>query len=449
MNVPARNGPCPCGSGKRYKACHGALGVSPVPQHEAATRLLHEGLAQQQARRLDDARESYERALAILPDAADGWHMLGVIALERGEIETARDHVVRALDLTGWRVGAMRHNLGLILSRRNADVDDARARQARERYRAFSVGRATTTASGATPLVSIVVPSYNHSAYVEQALRSVFAQTYRALELVVVDDGSTDGSPAAIERVLLDAPFPHRLVRQRNQGAAAAINRGIALANGAFVNLLNSDDAFAPERIAQLVAATATRGASWGFSGLAIIDGASRPVDPLAQRRAFDLLCSVHRVPLQETVGFAFLAQNAAVSSGNLFFARALCATIGPLPDLRYNHDWYFCLQALKHAEPVFVPAPLYAYRLHENNTIAESTSRPREEAHGICADYLRWARTVAAPENPFAPAVATWGPLFVNAVLGGGLGELLSGEELKDLVLHAIPGPNTAIAPS
>ena len=176
------------------------------------------------------------------------------------------------------------------------------------------------------------------------------------------------------------------------------------------------------------------RGAS---PGIAIVDAQDRPIDPLADRRAFDLLCSVHAVPLQETVGFALLAQNVAVSSGNLFFSRALARKVGPFGEFRYNHDWDFCLRALAHAEPVFVPEALYRYRLHGANTIVESATRAREEAHRICADYLAWARMAEAPENPFAPAVATWGLLFVNALLGGGMGELLSPDVLKQLTMH------------
>jgi glycosyltransferase involved in cell wall biosynthesis len=436
MNAPARNQPCPCGSGKRYKDCHGALRAAPVESERGAgTRLLHEALAHQQARRLDDAQKLYEQALALLPDAADGWHMLGVIALEHGNFAAAREHVVRALDLTGWRIGAMRHNLGLILAKLNADADEATAREMRSRYRAWGARHAPATT--VPPLVSVVVPSYNHAAYVERALRSVFAQTHRALELVVVDDGSTDGTPATVERCLRDAPFPHRFVRQSNQGAAAAINRGIALATGSFVNLLNSDDAFAPDRIERMTDAMSARDAAWGFSGVDVIDGHDRPVDALADRRAFDLLCGVHAIPLQETVGFALLSRNVTVSSGNLFFARALAAKVGPFGDFRYNHDWDFCLRALEYAEPVFLPDALYRYRLHGANTIAESAARAREEAERICAGYLHWARMAAAPENPFAPAVATWGSYFVNAVLGSGMGELLSADELKQLALR------------
>jgi glycosyltransferase involved in cell wall biosynthesis len=410
-------------------------------------RLLHEALELQKARRLDEARRRYEEALALVPDAADGWHMLGVIALDRGEYAAARAHVLRALDLTNWRIGAMRHNLGLILAKFDALEDQTTTAAKRARYSAWRTRASTAPAEA--PLVSVVVPSYNHSAYIEHALRSVFAQTHRPLELVVIDDGSTDDSPNVIARCLRDAPVPHQFVRQPNRGAATSINRAMDLAGGRYFNVLNSDDAFAPTRIEHMVAATGATPISWGFSGIAIIDGQGGRVDPLVDRRAFDLLCGVHAVPLQETVGFAFLSHNVATSSGNIFFSRALAAQVGPFREYRYNHDWDFCLRALEHAEPTYVAAPLYLYRLHETNTIVRSAIQAREEAQRVCADYLQWAGTARKPENPFAPAVATWGRHFVNAVLGGGMGELLPADLLKALALHEPAASPDAASPA
>ena len=444
MTAPARNQPCPCGSGRRYKECHGA--ISQGSDRATGTRLLHEALALQQARRLDDARQRYEEALALVPDSADGWHMLGVIDLEQGRIEQARDRVMRALDLTGWKVGAMRHNLGLVLAKLDAKAVAATTEELRRRYRAWRRGDESSRAPVThAPLVTVAMPAYNHAAYVERALRSVFAQSYRAIEIVAVDDGSTDSTADLIDRVLRDSPFPSRLVRQDNAGAASAINRGIGAAAGSFVQLLNSDDALAPGRIETLVAATAACGARWGFSAVDVIDESDRPADALADRRAFDLLCGTHRVPLDETTGFALLSLNVAVSSGNLFLSRALVDEVGPFADYRYNHDWDYCLRALVRAEPVWVPEALYRYRLHGENTITESPKAARDEAERVCTAYLKWATTESAPANPFAPALATWGPIFVNAMLGGGMGELLSADEFRRLVLR----PAAAASPA
>jgi len=255
-----------------------------------------------------------------------------------------------------------------------------------------------------------------------------------------VDDGSTDATPAAIERCLCDSPFPTRFIKQANAGAASALNRGIAAARGSYIQLLNSDDALAPERVERLLGATSACKAPWGFSGVAVIDAEGRPADTLSDRRAFDLLCSTSAVSLNETTGFALLSSNVAVSSGNLFLARDFAHEVGPFADYRYNHDWDFCLRALACAEPAWVRDALYLYRLHGTNTITESAEAARDEAMRVCASYLDWATHVVDPVNPFAPAIATWGARFVNAALDGGMGALLPADVLKRAVLCALP---------
>jgi glycosyltransferase involved in cell wall biosynthesis len=435
MSTPSRNQPCPCGSGRRYKECHGTLSTGgPADAAFRAHELMNEALGHQRARRLDDAERLYRAALEIVPDEPDALQMLGVIRYERGDLTEAKTLVVRALDRTGWAIANMRHNLALIVARETAHEGETEE-SIRAAYRAFLAKRRAAR-HPETPLVSVVMPTYNHAAFIEPALRSVYAQSYRAIELVVVDDGSTDGSSAEIERCLADSPFPHRFVAQPNRGAPAAINEGLQHARGDFVNLLNSDDAFEPARIARMVEEVAGADADWGFSAVRIMDARGQPADPLHDRRAYDLLCSVYIVPFRESIGFALLSENAAVSSGNLFFARALARRLGGFRDYRYNHDWDFCLRALRESEPVFVAEPLYRYRLHGANTIAQAPEGARAEAIGICREYLESAASETAPANPFAPTIATWGTLFVNAILREGMGHLVDVDALRQLAL-------------
>jgi len=104
------------------------------------------------------------------------------------------------------------------------------------------------------PLVSVIIPSYNHSRYIVQAVESVIGQTNGQWELIIVDDGSTDNSVELLRShpvVSTDARIQIHV--QENGGSHAAINRGLALARGKYLAILNSDDLFAPERLEVLL----------------------------------------------------------------------------------------------------------------------------------------------------------------------------------------------------
>jgi glycosyltransferase involved in cell wall biosynthesis len=108
------------------------------------------------------------------------------------------------------------------------------------------------TVSGC-PTVSVIVPSFNTAGYIVECLESVFAQTYRDFEVIVVNDGSPD--TPALERAL--APYRGRIVylTQDNTGLAGARNTAIRAARGRFIALLDSDDAWLPEYLGVQVAA--------------------------------------------------------------------------------------------------------------------------------------------------------------------------------------------------
>ena len=96
--------------------------------------------------------------------------------------------------------------------------------------------------------ISVVIPSYNRRHTLERALQSVFAQTCRVNEVILVDDGSTDGSSEMVRQL-----FPEVIVlEQPNLGVSAARNRGIAKARCEWIALLDSDDSWLPQKIDQI-----------------------------------------------------------------------------------------------------------------------------------------------------------------------------------------------------
>jgi hypothetical protein len=105
---------------------------------------------------------------------------------------------------------------------------------------------------------------------------------------------------------------------------------------------------------------------------------------------------------------------------------------------LRYNHDWELALRAVRVAEPKFVPAPTYHYRLHDSNTISGAISDGgMHEANIMLSEFFRWASSEQASTNPLAPTLRTWGMYFVCSCLNNGWAGLFEPEELRRLALE------------
>ena len=106
-------------------------------------------------------------------------------------------------------------------------------------------------ASRESPLVTVLITAYNESEYIEEAVRSVLAQTYDHLEAVVINDGSTDETGNVLRRRFDDGRL--RVVNQERKGRVRSLNHGLDVAKGAFVAVLDADDRCRPDRIARQV----------------------------------------------------------------------------------------------------------------------------------------------------------------------------------------------------
>lgn len=260
--------------------------------------------------------------------------------------------------------------------------------------------------------LSVVIPSYNHSRFVGEAIASVLAQSYRPLQLVIIDDGSTDDSVdvirAAIERHDLDSVL---FECQENHGAHEAINRGIALASGEYLSILNSDDRYDPDRFSRLMPIATWRDVGVVFSGVRFIDedGAALPDNsawPSWYRRCVE---ETEHLP---TVGYRILVHNYSVTSGNFLFHRELHSRVGGFCRHRFAHDWDFLLRSTYFSEPHFSSAALISYRVHPDST----TETVRHLMQAECRDSTeRYSAMLCEPSpNPRAPGRLNW-PRFLD----------------------------------
>lgn len=236
--------------------------------------------------------------------------------------------------------------------------------------------------------ISVVVPLYQHAPYIAAALRSVLAQTAPAQEILVIDDGSRDGGAEVAERTLRGVT-PARVLRQPNCGAAATLDAAVGQAASDWIAVLNSDDLFAPEKLALCQRAMAADpAAALIVGGIALIDAAGRTLtsgvaaDWLA--RAQDFAARTAHPPL------ALLNENFVATTSNMVFTRALWRRLGGFAPLRYCHDLDFLLRAFADARvTIDTAAPHVLYRVHAANTIGEDVRGVRVELAAVIAEAL------------------------------------------------------------
>lgn len=353
--------------------------------------------------------------------------MLGVIRLEKGDATAATELILTALDQVDWQVSTMRHNLGLALSSMLATEEHTTSR-----LPAPVVGTEAGKRESAMT-VSVVLPVYNHERYIAAAIESVLAQDRPPLELIVIDDGSSDHSVDAARDALRHADIPCRFIARENRGADATLNEAIRLAAGTHIQPLNSDDLLPPSRLSKLSAAVTATGAELAFAAVECIDANGVRLDEFDDPRVFMSSCNQAGIAGCESVGLSFIACNPAVSTGNFFFTRSLFDRLNGFRDLRYHHDWDFILRALWVCEPVFVPEVLYRYRFHGRNTISEAGDARQNEVDAMMRAFLHDALT-RTPEHPLAPCLTNWGNRLFELVLGNGLSHLLPRTTLIEL---------------
>src|SRR5436190_4079473 len=372
----SRNSMCSCGSGKRYKHCCGR-------ETTARSQLRFDALAAHRAGSLGKAESLYRRALDEDPNDIDCLHMLGVVQMERMRYREALDLMWSAAERTGWTQPQIRHNLGLVLGKLLAREGNAKQADLLAEFVAWEQTRRQAR-TDISPLVTVVLTAHNHARNVAQAISSVAAQSYPHLELVVIDDGSDDGTADVIADCLRRVSLPVRFISREPRGLTATANEGAACARGQYLAFLNGDDYYDPDRVARLVDEIARSGVSWGFS---LVSNAieSAKADRSGEEDPIDISWQRQRNFLGKySNSFSLLDHNIAVTTGNLFVAREFFFALNGFRDLRHNQDWDFCLRAIALAEPMVVHHPLYFCRFDALNADSEWQQQVAEEAHEL-----------------------------------------------------------------
>lgn len=269
--------------------------------------------------------------------------------------------------------------------------------------------------------VSVVIPSYNYEGYLEQAVRSVYAQTYLPIELIIVDDCSTDGSWPLIQELAAKPEYVRRfeniVIRknEKNMGAHHTINDGAIHSTGRYIAVLNADDLYEPERFSIMM--DHLNGARFAFSAVRCIDENGKRLEN-EQAAAFEAIQKkIDGVPF---MALSAVAENVCISTGNLLFERDLFLELYGFKNYKYVHDYDFFLRACLAAEPVYVPQTAYLYRLHGENSFLSLKKEGLRENRMVWLDFYH-AVQKGKVTNPVILAHDEYVRLFYGAVSAAG----------------------------
>ena len=220
----------------------------------------------------------------------------------------------------------------------------------------FLKSRPPDRADSGEPLVSVVIPAYNAEAYLAEAIDSVLAQTYPNIEIIVVDDGSRDGTASVAGR------YSGRIVYlyQDNSGQAGARNTGIRVSRGAFIGLLDADDAWEPEKISEQMKVFRDRpeigAVNCGFFPMDAAGGVrdAVPAKSFPDWRSFLEELSVHNV----LTASAVLAKRECFETAGLFDEQ-----------IKGAEDWDQWIRIARKYPFGFIEKPLLRYRFHAGQT--------------------------------------------------------------------------------
>ena len=238
------------------------------------------------------------------------------------------------------------------------------------------------------PMVSVVIPSFNRAHVVTQAIASVGAQNYPRVEIIVVDDGSTDGTAEMLRAS--DDPALRVIALGWNEGVAAARNRGAEAARGDYIAFLDSDDVWLPgtlgPRVEALASAPPHAGVSYGGCEIVHRDGTVERVVPRHEGRLFEGL---------------LLANLIEGGGSSIVIRRTVWQVVGGFdPRLPAVEDWDWLQRAARLYDFRAIDVPVLRYRLDDDPTRRSMNFRANMDARAMLHRRNRHALRRAGVEH-------------------------------------------------
>ncbi len=209
-----------------------------------------------------------------------------------------------------------------------------------------------------SPAVSVVLPTFNQAGFLSAALEGVTRQTFTDLEVILIDDGSTDATDEVVERWRVRFEGRLHLIRQSNAGLAAARNAGVSGARGRFMAFLDSDDVWLPRYLERMVGVAEHSEATVVYCGTQMMDESGNDLPQVTDRVVPD------RQTYKTLLRTNFLVPSAVLAD------RTKLPTPGPFdPVFRLCEDWELWLRMTREgAKFTGIPELLVRYRIHQGS---------------------------------------------------------------------------------
>lgn len=242
------------------------------------------------------------------------------------------------------------------------------------------------------PLVTIFCLCYNHEKFVAEALHSVFNQTYPHIQLIVLDDGSTDGSVEEIKKQLANWPDVHLINHATNLGYCTSLNEVAALAKGEFIIDLSADDILMPTRVEVGVQEFLKKDESYGvnFSDALIINEFGKEIFLHSQKHPHA------NIPQGDV--YKSLINRYFICPPTLMFRKSVLVKIGQYDEMLAFEDFDFLIRSSREFNYFYTPLPLVKKRLVASSMSAKQfvpNSPQRWSTYQVCRKIEMLNRTI------------------------------------------------------
>lgn len=217
------------------------------------------------------------------------------------------------------------------------------------------------------PLVSVIIPAYNHEKYIIDCLKSVINQTYSNIEIIVINDGSTDSTERVIIEFINNNDIDINFISKKNEGICKTLNNGLNLAKGKYISFLASDDMFAPQMIEKEVEFMENNKSI----GLVYTDAYFINFNKITNKKYTDykpIIKKCFKKGIQNKDIYEVLLTGDIITALGTLIKKECFELLGPFDENFISEDYDMWFRITKEYPIGFIDEPLCYYRIHDTN---------------------------------------------------------------------------------